>query len=134
MFGRHDFGQQGIGDREHAAGREPHHEAHEKIPGEGRHGSADGGAHEHDRRKENGGPPAVDIGQRSPYERPHRGAGQRDQRQDRDLAEPRPYSTRMPGVTKPRVAAFMTSITSATAEQNELYPMGLGERRILGRQ
>jgi len=30
------------------------------------------------------------------------------------LAESRPYSVRIPGVTNPRVAAFMTSMTNAT--------------------
>ena len=133
MFGRHDFGQQRVGDGQHAAGREPHHEAHENIPGKGWHGSADGGAHEHDGREQNRGAPPVNIGQRSPDERPHSGAGQRDHRQDRDACGAEAILGAHAGSDEPEGGRFHDVDDKRDADQPYLYPMGLGERRVLGR-
>ena len=68
MAGRHDLGQQRVGDRQHPAGGGTHQEAHRDVPPEARHRAADRGADEHHRGKKNCAAAPVQIRQRTPDE------------------------------------------------------------------
>lgn len=75
---------QRIGDGQHAARRKPHGETHGEVPAEGRHRAADGGADEHDRGKQDGGPAAEPVRQHAPDPGAERRAGEARKRQPGD--------------------------------------------------
>ncbi len=83
----HDFREQRVGDRQHAAGADAHQEAHEDVPVEGGHGSADGSAHEDDAGEQDGGAASVEVGERTPEKRADGGSGEAGEGHERDVCE-----------------------------------------------
>ena len=66
---RHHLGEQRIGDRQHPARRNAHHEAHADVPRERRHRAADRGADEHHGGEQDRRLAPVDVGEHAPDDR-----------------------------------------------------------------
>ncbi len=74
---RHHLRKKRVGNRQHAACRDAHHEAHPDVPGERGHGPANRGPDEHHRREQDRRLPPVDVGKDAPDDGADHRSGER---------------------------------------------------------